>query len=446
MLDQLKKSPLSKSQTVRAVVGQGAEAIEPNLRRLRILLAVGECGSIHRAAEKLHLTQSSLTRAVRELEQELARPIFERTARGMVATAAGSIIMARAERALHHIQRAEAQILASQETASSNFRARGLAQRITHRHLHALIAIADYHTETAAARHLSLSQPAVNLALRDLELLTGDAMFSRTPRGMIPTPYGDILIQYGKLAFAEIASAASDVVADDGTVTGRVVVGILPLSGAFLVPRAVHLLLEAHPFVQVEVIDGTYRSMMQGLRSGDIDVVVGGLSRGVPENDVVHEPLFEDEFLVVARRGHPLAAVTNLSVDDLSQAEWVLPRKLTPGRARLEDVMRETNLRIGNPTIETNSMPVIRGTLMHSERLSIVSRHQLYFEDATDALVALPIQLKTTPVAVGLRTLMNSSPKASARALFKCLRDVGNQLKRPNSSVANRFTEPFPTE
>src|SRR3954466_12350220 len=122
MLDQLKKSPLSKSQTIRAVAGQGAEAIEPNLRRLRILLAVGECGSIHHAAEKLHLTQSSLTRAVRELEQELARPIFERTARGMVATAAGSIVMARAERALHHIQRAEAQILASQETASSNFR------------------------------------------------------------------------------------------------------------------------------------------------------------------------------------------------------------------------------------------------------------------------------------------------------------------------------------
>jgi LysR family transcriptional regulator of gallate degradation len=415
--------------------GQAFKAIEPNLRRLRILLAVARCGSVNRAAEKLHLTQSSLTRAIRELAREIDRPIFERTARGMVATAAGSIVISRVERALHHIQRAESEIVASQEAAASQFRARSLAQRVTHRHLHALAAIADYHTEAGAARHLSLSQPAVNLALRDLEVLTGDALFSRTPRGMIPTPYGEILIQYSKLAFAEIASAADDVAAQEGTVTGRVVIGSLPLSGAFLIPRAVHLLLKVHPLLQVEVVDGTYRSMMQGLRNGEIDVVVGGLSKGVPENDVIHEPLFEDEFVVVARRGHPLATAKKLTVDDVSHAEWVLPRKVTPGRARLDDIMREANLRLGRTAIETNSLPVIRGVLANSDRLSIVSHHQLYFENTSDTLVALPITLNTAPVSVGLRTLMNSSPRASVRALLKQLREVGRQLTRPRMFV-----------
>jgi len=300
--------------------------------------------------------------------------------------------------------------------------------------LHALIAIADYHTEAAAARQLSLSQPAVNLALRDLEVLTGDALFSRTPRGMIPTPYGEVLIQYSKLAFAEIASATDDVVAQEGTVAGRVVIGSLPLSGAFLVPRAVHLLLKAHPLLQIEVVDGTYRSMMQGLRNGDIDVVVGGLSTSVPENDVVHEPLFDDEFVVVARRGHPLAKSKGLTVDDVSHAEWVLPRKVTPGRARLDAIMREANLSLRCSAIETNSLPVIRGLLVNSDRLSIVSHHQLYFDNANDTLVALPIALNATPVSVGLRTLMNSSPRASVRALLKQLREVGRQLTRPRTS------------
>ena len=434
-LDRSAEKSGSRRHASADVNGQALKAIEPNLRRVRILLAVASYGSGHRAAEKLHLTQSSLTRAVRELARELGRPIFERTARGVVATPAGAVVISRAERALHHIQRAESEIVASQEAAASQFRAHSLAQRVTHRHLYALIAIADYHTEAAAARHLSLSQPAINLALRDLEVLTGDVLFSRTPRGMIPTPYGEILIQYGKLAFAEIAAAADDVVALEGTVTGRVVIGSLPLSGAFLVPRAVHLLLKTHPLLQVEVVDGTYRSMMQGLRNGDIDVVVGGLSAGVPENDVIHEPLFEDEFVVVARRGHPLAKSRKLTVDDVSHAEWVLPRKVTPGRARLDAIMREANLCLRSSAIETNSLPVIRGVLVNSDRLSIVSHHQLYFENANDALVALPIALNATPVSVGLRTLMNSSPRAGVRALLRQLREVGRQIARPHTSA-----------
>jgi len=415
--------------------GPSLEPIEPNLRRLRILLAVAGCGNVHRAAEKLHLTQSSLTRALRELSGELNRALFERTARGMLPTPAGAFLIARAERALHHIQRAESEIVANQEAASSSFRARGLAQRVTHRHLYTLIAIADFQTEAAAACYLSLSQPAVNLALRDLELLTGDALFLRTPRGMIPTPYGSILVQYSKLAFAEIVAATDDVVAQEGTVTGRVVIGSLPLSGAFLVPRAIHLLLQEHPLLQIEVVDGTYRSMMQGLRSGDIDVVVGGLSKGVPENDVIHEPLFEDEFVVVARRGHPLAEARKLTIDDLSNLEWVLPRKLTPGRACLDDITREANLPLGSSAIETNSLSVVRGVLANSDRLSIVSHHQLYFESTSDALVALPIVLNATPVSVGLRTLMNSFPRASVRALLRQLREVGRQLTRPHAFI-----------
>jgi LysR family transcriptional regulator of gallate degradation len=432
-LDGLAETSGSGRRALAGVKGPASIAIEPNLRRLRILLAVAASGSGHRAAEKLHLTQSSLTRAVRELARELGRPIFERTARGVAATTAGAIVIARAERALHHLQRAESEIVASQEAATSQFRARSLAQRVTHRHLLALIAIADGHTEAAAARQLALSQPAVNLALRDLEVLTGDALFSRTPRGMIPTPYGEILIQYSKLAFAEIAAAADDVVAQAGTVSGRVVIGSLPLSGAFLVPRAVHLLLKAHPLLQVEVVDGTYRSMMQGLRNGDIDVVVGGLSTGVPENDVIHEPLFEDEFVVVARRGHPLAKSKKLTVDDVAQAEWVLPRKVTPGRARLDAIMREADLNLQCSAIETNSLSVIRGLLADSDRLSIVSHHQLYFDNAGDILVSLPIALNATPVSVGLRTLMNSSPRAGVRVLLKQLREVGHQLTRPRT-------------
>src|SRR4051812_32773209 len=85
MLDRPKKRNLF-SETISADAREQQGPIEPNLRRLRILLAVGECGSIQHAAQKLHLTQSLLTRAVRELEREIGHSLFERSAHGMLVT------------------------------------------------------------------------------------------------------------------------------------------------------------------------------------------------------------------------------------------------------------------------------------------------------------------------------------------------------------------------
>jgi LysR family transcriptional regulator of gallate degradation len=405
-----------------------APAFEPNLRRLRSLLAVHECGSVHRAGEKLHVTQSALTRAIRELERDIGRQLFERTSRGMSPTDIGQLVIARAKRAFTHLYQAEAEILSTQDVANSEYRARDLAHRATHRHLQALVAIADYNTETGAAQYLSRSQPAVTLALGDLERLVGDLLFTRTARGMIPTVYGEILIRHAKLVFGEITSAIGDIVAHEGVITGRVVVGALPLSGAFLMPRAINLLLAEHPEVQVTVVDGTYQSLMQGLRCGDVDIIVGGLSQAVPEFDVVHEQLFEDQLVVVARSGHPLAHAPDLSLADLSHAEWVLPRKVTPGRARLDDVMGTAGLHIDGTSVESNSLPTIRGLLVNSDRLSVISRHQLYFEEVTNLLIELPVALHASALPIGLRTLANSSPSASAKALSEQFRRVGREL------------------
>ncbi len=59
------------------------------LQQLRYLITTAECGSVRAAAQKLYLSQSSLSVAIRDLERELGITIFKRTSRGVSPTSAG---------------------------------------------------------------------------------------------------------------------------------------------------------------------------------------------------------------------------------------------------------------------------------------------------------------------------------------------------------------------
>jgi LysR family transcriptional regulator of gallate degradation len=402
--------------------------IEPNLRRLRVYLAVYECGGVHRAARKLHLSESSLTRAVQQLEAQVGRALFERRPRGMVGNGFGAILAERTRRALKHLDLAETEILNSRRDAYAVGRSRGFSAKVTYRQLCALIAIADYQTQTVAARELALTQPALTLSLRSLERLVGEPLFLRTARGMVATPVGDILSRRAKLAFSEVVAASSDIAARAGTLSGSVVVGVLPLSGTLLVPRAVNLLLREHPSIQIKMVDGTYQSQIQGLLCGNIDLIVGGLDYRSPA-EIVQEPLFDDWLSIVARKGHPLFARETLSLTDLAGAEWVVSPGGTPARISFDRVMSSAGLGIGSNPIIANASPV-RALLMESDRLAAMSRHQIHFEEFTGLLDILPIKLSGTNLAIGIRIRADTPPSASVNALIRHLRELSADMRK----------------
>ena len=78
-----------------------------SIRQLRYFVAIAECGSFSAAAERLYIAQSALSRQIKELEQQLGTPLFERTARLPRLTLAGEAFLERARRLLADLAQAE---------------------------------------------------------------------------------------------------------------------------------------------------------------------------------------------------------------------------------------------------------------------------------------------------------------------------------------------------
>jgi DNA-binding transcriptional LysR family regulator len=85
------------------------------LRHLRYFVAVAEERNFSRAAERLHMAQSPLSAAIRQLEQEIGAELLARGSRGVTMTAAGGVLLDRARRILEAVDGA---ITATRRAAS----------------------------------------------------------------------------------------------------------------------------------------------------------------------------------------------------------------------------------------------------------------------------------------------------------------------------------------
>jgi len=80
------------------------------IRHLQLVSAVADLGSLTRAGDRLHLTQSALSHQLRDIESRLGAPLFLRIGKRLVLTPAGDRLLASAKEVLAQLQRTEEEI------------------------------------------------------------------------------------------------------------------------------------------------------------------------------------------------------------------------------------------------------------------------------------------------------------------------------------------------
>lgn len=375
--------------------------MQPELRHLRAFLAVAEQGSANRAGAALFRAQSAVSRSVHKLERDLGVELFERRARGMLLTEYGRALLVRARRVHAEMQRARGEVAALADKGAVR-NAAVFAMLTNERRVRAFVALCEQHHMPSVAESLGITQPAVSMAIRQLEDSIGVPLFERSARGMIPTPAGAALALRLKRARAEVRHAVADVAALRGITQGTVTVGALPLGRTRLLPESIAALVAAYPGLRVATVEGSFETLAAALRAGDLDFILGALRTAGYASDLEGVPLADDELGIVARRGHPWADRKRIPIADLARARWVLPRVNTPNRTLFERALAARGLPSPDVVVETSDLAVLRGVLSNSDLLTAISPRQLSYELGAGLLVVLPIALPDTRRVIGI--------------------------------------------
>jgi DNA-binding transcriptional LysR family regulator len=394
------------------------EPFDLNLRHLRALGSVVELRSLNRASEAAGLSQPALTQGIAKLERQLGVRLFDRHSGGVAPTAAGLALAERTRRAFA--------CLSPKGRRQGRSGPRGFSRPehlMTATQLQAFLHFADAQGFAGAAATSGMSQPGIHRAVRELEQISGQVLAERRGRGMMLTTAGQAMARAMRLANAEIAAGIAEARGESHS-SGRITIGAMPLSRALVVPQALATFIRHSPGTVIDVVEGSWRELIEPLLDGIIDIMIGAL-RDEPPPGVQQEPLFTDRAAVFGRKGHPLAG-RRVSQAQLRSQAWVIGPQGTPLRHHWEALFYGD---LPPVPVECGSVMVIRGLVLESDLLTLLSPDQIAVELEAGMLEQIDCDLPLGLRTIGLTTRQDWLPTTAQRQLIGMLRDAAKATR-----------------
>jgi len=314
------------------------------------------------------------------------------------------------------------------------------------RHLVLLVELGRHASILHAAEAAGLTQPGASKLIGELEHALGVALFERLPRGVVPTWHGKILIRRAGAALAEMDAAHQEIMQGLAGIEGRVRVGSVAGPALSLLPRAVELLKERSPRAQVAIAVEASDTLIEQLRAGELDIVLAHVPAHVSAHGHHHahepdaaaeldfEPLAEEAYRLVVRAGHPWLGRTDLALDALAGAAWIVP---PPGRLRdgLMGLFMAKGLAPPADIVETMALPLVTHLLAAGDRIAALPLALALPQLDAGTLALLPFDLPLRADMVGIVMRRRHHLPPSAEAMLAALREAAGLAFRRGTNT-----------
>ena len=182
--------------------------------------------------------------------------------------------------------------------------------------------LADELHFSRAAKRLSISQPPLSVAIKQLDEQIGAQLFERTSKGVRLTPAGEHLLPRARQLLALAQQAAQETRDIGQGVRGHLRMGFVGSALYRGVPQALAAFQQQHPLVRVDMLELNSAEQLQGLQQARLDL---GLVHSVklPEG-IEGELLMEEAFIACLPQGHPLAQRSAIDLAALQPERLIL--------------------------------------------------------------------------------------------------------------------------
>jgi len=183
-----------------------------------------------------------------------------------------------------------------------------------------VVAIAETGNFTRAAEKCFVSQPSLSQQVIKLEKELGGPLFDRTGRKVQLTDAGRLFCERAVEILAAVDAAKREW--DDDREGGRLSLGAIPTVAPYLLPPLLKPFRRRFPRAEVTVYEDLTEHTLRACRAGDLDVAL--LALPIDDDQLVVEPLFEEELLLAMTAGHHLSRKRRLTMDDIREEPFVL--------------------------------------------------------------------------------------------------------------------------
>jgi LysR family hydrogen peroxide-inducible transcriptional activator len=274
-----------------------------------------------------------------------------------------------------------------------------------------LIAVADEQHFGRAAERCFVSQPSLSAAIKNIEEELGVRVFERSKRGVELTEVGAEVVAQARRTLEEAARIKA--VAKLGKGRFRLRLGVIHTIAPYLLPQLVAALRKSAPEMSLDIEENMTANLDRLLRSGELDAAILALPYEAPGIEV--EPIYDEEFLVVAPQGHPLARRRAVPVGELDSPELLL---LPVGHCLRDQVIGACTefSRPPPPGRLGNSLETLRSMVASGLGITVLPRTALTERYATPLVKSIPF-VEPRPkrrIAIAWRKTSGTSGRPSA--------------------------------
>ena len=302
--------------------------------------------------------------------------------------------------------------------------------RIKLRHITCFLEVARLSSVVKAADMLNISQPAVSKTIQELEELVGTALFDRSRRNLMLTPFGDVFYRYAGTSLAALRHGI-DAVRQSSAVT-TVKVGALPTVSARILPAAVEAFSSQGPNTRARIITGPNAYLLSLLRTGDVDLVIGRMAEPDAMLGFAFEHLYSERVVMVVRPGHPLLQEPEFDLSMIENYQTLMPTPDSVIRRSVDRMLFANGITNLRANVETVSNAFGRAYTRQTDAIWIISEGVVANDTAERLLVTLPVDTGETVGPVGLTTRTDTTQSVAAASFMQAVRNAAAKLRGLN--------------
>lgn len=277
------------------------------------------------------------------------------------------------------------------------------------------LRLIDKGSFTGAAGALGITQPALSIAISQLEKALGAPLVERGAQPIALTEAGQLFHRYALRVHRDLAEARDELAAINSGTIGRLDLCLGPSATGSEVAGILAEMTEEFPGLEIHIQMGVMPAVAERIRSNEFSVYVGTVADGFDDSTLNVLRLTTLPLIVAAGARHPLASRREVHPQALLDYPWIAIGNLDSNLPDWRRPFEQAGLTPPRPAIDIRNIALVRTMLAEGRFLTILPVSMVR-TDLADGVIA-----DVTPPGFGWRLRLEAvtraglTPPAAAR-------------------------------